>query len=97
VSLNQPLPCLVCGMQPNAVGGHGMQPYDALMFDAGSGHYGSGVWDTMSGARSLSINVCDDCLVAHKDRVAVVTKVEPVARVVFEFTPWEPDAGAGKG
>lgn len=68
-----------------------MQPYAATMFNAGSGHYGSTVWDTMSSGRSLEINVCDECLVKHKDRVAVVISRPPV-RQPIDYTPWDPDA-----
>lgn len=67
-----------------------MQPLDALMFNAGSGHYGSTVWDTMSSGRSLEISVCDECLVNHKDRVAVVVRRPPVRQPV-EYTTWNPD------
>lgn len=88
----EPLPCIVCGFQPEAVGGTGYQPVSALMFSAGSGHYGSGVWDTMSGWRSLEINVCDNCLLERKDRVAVAV-TPPFTRPDPEFVRWDPDAG----
>lgn len=90
---DKPLPCIVCGFQPKPVAGSGYQPLDALMFDAGSGHYGSGVWDTMDGRRSLTINVCDDCLIARRDRVAVVERTPP-ARPEVQLVPWAPHGEA---
>jgi hypothetical protein len=89
--IDQPLPCIVCGFQPKPVTGSGYQPLGALMFDAGSGHYGSGVWDTMNSWRSLAINVCDDCLTARRDRVAVVERTPP-ARPEVQFVQWDPQA-----
>lgn len=89
--LTEPLPCIVCGMQPESAFGADHpthQPYKATMFDAGSGHYGSTVWDTMTDGRTLMVNVCDDCLVARKDRVALVLTVRQPSAV--EFLPWEP-------
>lgn len=89
----QPLPCIVCGFQPRrAFGDHGDDqthrvPYAATMFNAGTGHYGSTVWDEMSPYRSLSINVCDECLVAGKERVAVVDSIPQPSKVTYE--PWE--------
>lgn len=88
--MTQPLLCIVCGMQPEPACGSGYQPYGATMFDAGSGHYGSTVWDTMSRYRSLAINVCDKCLVEHKDRVGVFETV-PVPNEV-KLVPWDPGA-----
>lgn len=92
--MNKPLPCIVCGFQPEPVGGSGHQPYDALIFNAGAGHYGSTVWDEMSGSRSLTINVCDKCLVANRGRVAVAVYIRPEPPDV-EFVPWEVDAEDG--
>lgn len=86
--MTQPLPCIVCGMQPEPVGGDGYQPLHALMFDAGSGHYGSGVWDTMSGRRSLTVNVCDNCLVANHARVGVYETIPP-PRPNVRLVPWD--------
>lgn len=88
--MGEPLPCIVCGFQPKGIQAGDYQPLNALMFDAGAGHYGSGVWDTMTRGISLNINVCDDCLVARKDRVAVVREV--VRRESsYEWLPWDPD------
>lgn len=89
--MDQPLPCIVCGTQPEPVfrDQPTMQPYGATMFDAGSGHYGSTVWDEMNPRVSLSINVCDPCLLAHKDRVAVVRTITPPVPAI-EVEPWDP-------
>jgi hypothetical protein len=56
------------------------------MFDAGSGNYGSTVWDEMNSMRSLHINVCDKCLVERKDRVAIIETVPQAPRV--QTFPW---------
>jgi hypothetical protein len=89
VADRKPLPCIVCGFQPKPVGGDGHQPVSALMFDAGAGHYGSTVWDTMSRYRSLAVNVCDKCLIERKDRVGVFETV-PVPDEV-KLVPWKVD------
>lgn len=88
--MSRPLPCIVCGRQPDPVGGGAgnWQPYAATMFDAGNGHYGSTVWDEMSSTRSLTINVCDECLIANSARVAVFETL-PQPRSV-RLLPWEP-------
>lgn len=87
----KPLRCIVCDFQPESIGnGANEVPYAATMFDAGSGHYGSTVWDTMSGYRSLNINVCDKCLVERKDRIAVVERTPAADR--YEWAPWNPEA-----
>lgn len=92
--VNKPLPCIVCGVHPDQAFHDGTLPddtswvpYAATMFSAGSGHYGSTVWDEMSNYRSLSINVCDECLVARKGRVAVVERHPKPDKV--EFVTWE--------
>jgi hypothetical protein len=91
----EPLPCMVCGTQPEPAfrtEGGTRQPYGATMFNAGSGHYGSTMWDTMSSVRSLAINVCDECLVKRKDRVSVVLTDRPTPKV--EYLPWTPNDDA---
>lgn len=90
-----PLPCIVCGMRPspafaNANVGNRWQPSGATMFDAGCGHYGSTVWDTMSPYRSLTINVCDACLIANSSRVAVVHTEHRAPE--SKYVPWKPEA-----
>jgi hypothetical protein len=83
-----PLPCIVCGLHPEPACEEGWQPSGATAFSAGSGHYGSTVWDEMSRYRSLELNVCDVCLVKHKDRVAVAVSAPPV-RTEAQFVPWD--------
>jgi hypothetical protein len=86
-----PLPCIVCGVQPEpafpAHLGTPWQPHGATMFDAGPGHYGSTVWDHMTPGRSLTVNVCDKCLIANRRRVAVVLTVCQAPEV--QFVPWD--------
>lgn len=89
-----PLPCIVCGFQPARAFSDDRHPhlayvpYAATMFDAGTGHYGSTVWDVMTASRSLSINVCDACLVKRKDRVKVMETIRREAAV--KFVTWRP-------
>lgn len=95
VDINLPLPCIACGFQPTqAFPGHSeetaMVPYAATIFTAGNGHYGSTVWDKMTSARSLWVNICDACLVKRKDRVAMVATTTDVKN---NFHPWEPGDG----
>lgn len=88
----KPLPCIVCGIQPKPVfpnSSNTWQPSGATVFDAGCGNYGSTVWDTTDSGRSLMINVCDSCLVTHRDRVAEMIRKRPI-QPEFEFVPWEP-------
>lgn len=90
--MKKPLPCIVCGAQPEAafrIEGGTYQPYCATMFDAGNGHYGSTVWDEMRTGVSLTINVCDPCLLLYRDRVAVVTTVRQEPEVIV--APWLPE------
>lgn len=91
-----PLPCIVCGFEPEQAFPSQFSetvqvPYAATMFDAGSGHYGSTVWDTMARNRSLTINVCDACLVKRKDRVAVTVTTQPTPDI--QFRAWEVGEG----
>lgn len=88
--MDQPLPCIVCGVQPESIGSSPSpwQPYGATMFDAGSGHYGSTVWDMQN--LSLWINVCDECLVKNSARTAAVRVVRNPS--TLEFKPWTPRA-----
>lgn len=92
-STRTPLPCLICGFQPEpavTIAGGTRQPSDAVMFTAGNGNYGSTVWDEMNPYRSMEINICDKCLVEHKDRVAIAEAVR-VERPEPEFVPWDPE------
>lgn len=64
-----PLPCIVCGFQPEAespVEGIN-QPYAATAFTS-HGHYGSTAFDPMNGT-FIEINVCDPCLRSRAGRV----------------------------
>lgn len=88
-TVNKPLPCIVCGFQPESVShddDYFWQPSRAVMFDAGSGNFGSTVWDEMSDEH-MWINVCDECLVERKDRVAIIQKTRP--NPVLTFKLWE--------
>lgn len=87
-----PKPCIVCGVQlepamPFDDCGH--LPYAGTMFDCGSGHYGSTVWDTMDESLALEIVVCDACLLKHRDRVQVVEVVRQRPDVLRRS--WDPD------
>lgn len=88
-----PLPCLACGRELESMfegsSRDGYVPYAATMFDAGAGHYGSTVWDQPTGSRSLAINICDECLKLHADRVAVVHAYSPPP--VTAFAEWSPN------
>lgn len=86
----RPLPCIVCGFHPKpafTMDGGTHQPHAATMFDAGAGHYGSTVWDTMNPYRTLTINVCDSCLTRRSQRVAVVVTTPKPPEV--QFVPWK--------
>jgi hypothetical protein len=86
----RPLPCIVCGFHPEpafTMDGGTHQPHAATMFDAGAGHYGSTVWDTMNPYRTLTINVCDSCLRRRAQRVAVVVTTPKPPEV--QFVPWK--------
>lgn len=92
-ALVKPMPCIVCGTQLEPIGNVAVhQPNDATIFKA-SGNYGSGVWDPMSGGVYLTINVCDECLVARKDRVSMVqtTPREPEITITAWDHPWDGD------
>jgi hypothetical protein len=89
--MDKPLPCIICGVElAPSFRGHGPQhiPSQGTMFEA-HGNYGSTVWDPpVSGSRSLTINVCDKCLVEN---------VERVAELVHQYPPddevrlWDPN------
>lgn len=86
----RPLPCIVCGAQPEPafpIEGGTHQPYGATMFSAGGGHYGSTVWDEITRGRSLEITVCDPCLKACSGRVAVAITKHAAPEV--EYLPWK--------
>lgn len=65
MSLELPLPCIICGFQPETTDTHdedkGNTPYAATAFVT-HGHYGSTAFDPLDGT-FIEINVCDTCLV----------------------------------
>lgn len=77
------LPCIACGKTlPNVdMGGDPNQPYGGTEFRT-YGHYGSTFWDSFDGTE-LVLNVCDDCLRAHPERLA--TQAGP--RESIEYAP----------
>ena len=88
----RPLPCIVCGTHPEPAFRNAnptWQPSHATMFNAGSGHYGSTVWDHMTSGRSLTINVCDNCLIDRKHRTAVIHTLHP--EPTHQLLAWNPD------
>lgn len=66
-NLKAMLPCLVCGDEIDAVFSE-TQPSEGTQFST-YGHYGSTFWDSFNG-EELVLNVCDDCLEKHKNRLA---------------------------
>jgi hypothetical protein len=69
VSANAYLPCFTCGkVLPNVCVDSDNQPYGGTEFTT-EGHYGSTFWDSFDG-EGLVLNICDDCLRAHTDRLA---------------------------
>lgn len=71
------LPCFTCGATLlNVVAESDNQPQDGTEFRA-YGHYGSTFWDSFDG-EELVLNICDDCLRAHPDRLAQHKRFRPV-------------------
>lgn len=64
------LPCIICGARLDNVWEHGdsNQPSEGTEFQT-YGHYGSTFWDSFEGEQ-LVLNICDDCLKKHSDRLA---------------------------
>jgi hypothetical protein len=64
------------------------QPWGATMFHS-HGQYGSTLFDPIHSMVRLEINICDECLRAHKERVIYVRDhhVEPTHDVM----PWDPN------
>ena len=66
--MSKPMPCFRCDSPTEAaMPGTVNQPYAATAFMT-QGHYGSTVFDPMDGTW-LEINICDDCLKAHSEKV----------------------------
>lgn len=87
------LPCIVCGKDlesalPADLEGGQNQPNDGTTFIS-HGQYGSTVWDPMDrgGNEMLEINICDPCLLQHKDKVLHVTRITTTDH---RIRPWEP-------
>lgn len=71
------LPCIACGKQlQNSFEDVENQPSEGTAFHT-HGHYGSTIFDPMDG-QYLELNVCDDCLRKHSDRVLLSRKAKPV-------------------
>lgn len=71
------LPCFKCGKTlPNALSEADNQPYGGTEFHT-YGHYGSTFWDNFHG-EELVLNVCDDCLREHTDRLGQQKRYRPV-------------------
>ena len=71
------LPCFKCGKTlPNAFPNVENQPSGGTEFRT-FGHYGSTFWD--SGYEALVLNVCDECLREHTERLGAQ---KPERRVV---------------
>lgn len=71
------LPCFVCGTTlRNAFPDGENQPDEGTEFRT-YGAYGSTFWDSFDG-EELVLNICDDCLRAHTDRLAQHKRFRPV-------------------
>lgn len=71
------VPCFSCGKTlKNAFPDEDNQPSEGTEFRT-YGHYGSTFWDSFDG-EELVLNVCDDCLRAHTDRLAQHKRFLPV-------------------
>lgn len=71
------LPCFKCGETLlNAFPDQENQPSEGTEFRT-YGHYGSTFWDNFDG-EELVLNVCDNCLNAHKDRLAQHKRFRPL-------------------
>lgn len=71
------LPCFACGkLLENVFVEADNQPYAGTEFRT-EGHYGSTFWDSFDG-EDLILNVCDDCLRTHTERLAQQKRYLPV-------------------
>jgi len=71
------LPCFVCGNPLlNVFEQSENQPEEATEFRS-YGHYGSTFWDSMDGEQ-IVLNICDDCLRKHPERVAQQKRYKPI-------------------
>ena len=70
------LPCFKCGKTlPNVCYDEDNQPYGGTEFRT-YGHYGSTFWDSFHG-EELVLNICDDCLRGHTERLAQHKRYRP--------------------
>lgn len=71
------LPCFKCGKTLlNALADQDNQPQEGTEFRT-YGHYGSTFWDSFDG-EELVLNICDDCLRGHTDRLAQHKRYRPI-------------------
>jgi hypothetical protein len=80
MTILNPIPCLVCGMElTHATGGHTFmdsdvvtsQPSNGVAFST-SGNYGSELFDSIDGKERLEIVICDGCVKRNRDRTRVI-------------------------
>ena len=82
--------CFTCEKDLGPVSLHApWQCDDAVMFTT-HGNYGSTVYDPFDHRLSLVLNICDRCLVLHKDKVVQLKETRPLP--TFEEVPWNPGA-----
>lgn len=78
MSVDAYLPCLVCGRTlRNVFDGADNQPEEGTEFRT-YGAYGSTFWDSFH-EEELVLNVCDNCLRKHKDRLGQQKRHIPIA------------------
>lgn len=71
------LPCFKCGKTlDNVFEPSDNQPDEGTEFRT-YGHYGSTFWDSFDG-EELVLNICDDCLRGHTERLAQHKRFRPV-------------------
>lgn len=77
MSTDAMLPCFKCGKTlRNTFADQENQPEEGTEFRT-YGHYGSTFWDSFDG-EELVLNVCDDCLREHAERLAQHKRFRPV-------------------
>lgn len=69
------LPCLKCGKElyevfPLDLHNGFIQPNHGLHFST-PGHYGSRVYDPMVSGEEMVICICDECIVANKNKIKI--------------------------
>lgn len=77
MSINAYLPCFKCGkIIRNVFVEADNQPDEGTEFRT-EGHYGSTFWDSFDG-EELVLNICDNCLRAHTERLGQQKRYMPV-------------------